>query len=148
MRLALALAACLALAGCAAGGPEPPLAPHVDVNRYLGRWYIIANIPYFLEKGEVGSYVDFTRRPDGDIAESYSAHDKSFDAKLSQITSHDKIVPNTNGARWRTSFFWPVYFSELILYVDPDYKVAIGRVSGPLAGLDLRPRSLDGRRNV
>ena len=35
------------------------------------------------------------------------------------------IVPGTNNARWRESPFWPVYFSYLIVYVDPDYETAL-----------------------
>lgn len=31
------------------------LAEHVDLDRYFERWYIIANIPYFAERGNVGT---------------------------------------------------------------------------------------------
>ncbi len=134
------------LGGCATNDHQPPptLASNVDLNRYMGRWYIVANIPYFLEKGEVGSYVEFSPRPDGDIAETYYGHDKSFDAKLSATTSHDYVVPNTGNARWRTSFIWPIYFTELILYVDPDYKTAlIGYPDRSLGWIFARDPELD-----
>jgi len=39
--------------------------PQVDLTRYLGNWYVIANIPYFLEKGKVATYDTYSMRPDG-----------------------------------------------------------------------------------
>ncbi len=43
---ALLLAACETM-------PDPtlPLAEDVDLQRFMGDWYVIANIPTFLEKG-------------------------------------------------------------------------------------------------
>jgi apolipoprotein D and lipocalin family protein len=38
------------------------LASDVDLDRYAGRWHVIANIPYFAEKGNVGSYFDVPYR--------------------------------------------------------------------------------------
>ena len=46
------------LLGACASTPKTPLptpAQPVDVERFLGRWYIIANIPYIGERGDVGS---------------------------------------------------------------------------------------------
>jgi apolipoprotein D and lipocalin family protein len=52
-----------ALAGCAPDPHPLPLASNVDMSRYAGRWYVIANIPYFAENGNVGSYFDITPKP-------------------------------------------------------------------------------------
>lgn len=35
------------------------------------------------------------------------------------------MEPGTGNARWRESPFWPLYLSDLILYVDPDYQTAL-----------------------
>ena len=49
------LLTCLLLLGaCAGDDPPQALHPNVDLQRYSGRWYIIANIPYFAEAGQVG----------------------------------------------------------------------------------------------
>ena len=52
---------------------KPPLQPvaHVDLPRYMGDWYVIANIPYFAEKGCVDSIESYAARPDGDIDKTY-----------------------------------------------------------------------------
>jgi apolipoprotein D and lipocalin family protein len=120
------------VAGCADHSGLPrTLAQNVDLQRYQGRWYIIANIPYFLENGKVGSYFDVSIA-DGKVVDVYNAHDTNFDAKLDQFTLHGYVVPDTGNARWRESPFWPLYFSYLVLDVSPDYQTAL--VGYPGAG--------------
>ncbi len=118
-------AALLLLSGCSGDQPPLTLAPHVDLDRYAGRWYIIANIPYFAERGNVGSYFDISFQPDGKLTDVYSGRSKSFDAPLKQYTLRGYVVPGTGNARWRESPFWPLYLSYLILYVDRDYRTAL-----------------------
>ncbi len=115
----------LALGGCAIDSAPLPLAQSVDLNRYAGRWYVIANIPYFAESGKVGSYFDISFGPDGKLADVYNGRDKSFDAKPSQFTMNGYVVPGQGNALWRESPFWPLYFSYPILYVDPAYRTAL-----------------------
>jgi apolipoprotein D and lipocalin family protein len=66
-RFFLAAVALLALsaAGCSSDPPNPnprasvPLQTvPVNLPRYMGRWYIIANIPYFAEHDFFGSYAE------------------------------------------------------------------------------------------
>jgi apolipoprotein D and lipocalin family protein len=126
MALLLGCVFCLGmLVGCS-GDDQPPLAlaQHVDLQRYAGRWYIIANIPYFAERGKVGSYFDVSF-PDGKVKDVYSARDGNFDVPLKSFTMNGYVVPGTGNARWRESPFWPVYLSYLILYVSPDYQYAL-----------------------
>ncbi|MGA3251441.1 MAG: lipocalin family protein, partial [Paraburkholderia sp.] len=62
------LAVCLLTlaAGCSNAPPNPnpraavPLRTvPVDLPRYMGRWYVIANIPYFAERVFVGSRAEW-----------------------------------------------------------------------------------------
>ena len=131
---ALLGAALLLLAGCA-GTPLPdqepelefeedlPLnpVPYVDLDRYLGRWYIIANIPYFAESGNVAVYVEYSMRKDGIIADRYTAQDR-FD--LPPFTKDGKIeVTNpVNNAEGRISFLPPIWQDYAVLYIDADYR--------------------------
>lgn len=117
--------ACLLIGGCSADPKPLTLAPNVDLDRYAGRWYIIANIPYFAEKGNVGSYFDVSFPPGGGLKDVYNAHSKDFSAPLKSFALSGYVVPGTGNARWRESPFWPLYLSYLILYVDPDYQTAL-----------------------
>ena len=132
-RLLTVAAAALALAACAAAPPNPnpraaeplALAPQVDLARFMGRWYVIANIPYFAERGYVGSYVEYALRKDGDIDDYFLGHKKRFDAPLEKKTLKDSVIAGSNNARWKSSPFWPLSFDFLILDVDADYQTAL-----------------------
>jgi hypothetical protein len=74
------------LVGCASSPKLPPLrtVPFVDLERYTGRWYVIANIPYFLERGKVASYDTYARRPDGTFTNDFTFRRGTFDAQRSR----------------------------------------------------------------
>jgi apolipoprotein D and lipocalin family protein len=106
---------------------QPPLtlAPQVDLDRYMGRWYVIGHIPYWAERNAVASYDYYEKRPDGKLANVFNYHDKRVDAPLEQVPGHAYVVPDTDNAKWRVSFIWPIYISYMILYVDPTYHDAV-----------------------
>lgn len=120
-----ALSCILALSGCMAPNPTMTLAHDVDLTRYAGRWYIIANVPYFAERGKVGSYFDVSFPNGKKVVDVYNGRSGNFSAAPSQFTMHGYVVPGTGNAYWRESPFWPIYLSYLILYVDPDYRTAL-----------------------
>ncbi|MDR3419013.1 MAG: lipocalin family protein [Nevskia sp.] len=123
----------LLLSACAGAPPNPnpraaeplKLAPAVDLQRFMGRWYVVANIPYFAERGYVGSYVEYAVRDDGDIDDLYFGRKGGFSQPLEKKTLKDWVVQGSNNAEWRSSPFWPLSFSYLILYIDPDYRYAL-----------------------
>jgi len=136
-----------ALTDCSAaevGQPPLILAKDVHLDRYLGRWYIIANIPYFAERGNVGAYVEYSIRPDGQIADVYYAHAKNFNSPLIRREGRAYVVPGSNNALWRVTFFWPFYVSYPIIHVDADYKTAlIGYPDRSLGWVFSRDRDMD-----
>ncbi len=123
-RLSLLLMSLLSLA-CCADGPMPRLAPHVDLDRYAGRWYVIAEIPYFAERGNVGSYFDVSFRPDGTLTDLYTGYEGTFGGKRTSATMTGYVVPGTGNAKWMERPFWPISLPYLILYVDPAYRYAL-----------------------
>ena len=113
------------VAGCSSPDAPLELSPHVNLDRYAGRWYVVANIPYVAERGNVGSFFDISFQPNGRLTDVYTARSKTFDAPLKSYSLSGYVVPGTGNARWRESPFWPIYLSYLILYVDPDYRYAL-----------------------
>ena len=120
------------ITGCSNDPPNPnpranqPLSTvPVDLPRYMGRWYIIANIPYFAERDMLGSRAEWKLRADGKIDDSYYARKKSFDAAEKHYQFLDTPVPGKDGGEWSVQLFWPVHVTQLTLYVDPDYRYTI-----------------------
>lgn len=118
----------LVLAGCSIEAQNlPPLQPagKVDLARYMGRWYVIANIPYFAERGKVGAYAEYRPRDDGRIDDLYYARDGSFEKELELTEGIGWVVDKNSNARWKVRFFWPFTADYLILYVSDDYRYAL-----------------------
>lgn len=141
--LALALCAAL-LAGCATTGAPQPTAPDLDTERFTGRWYVIANIPYFAERGRVGSYVEYHPRDDGRFDDLYFSRKGDFEAPLKQQSGVAWIPDPAEPGRWKVRFFWPFTADFLILYVDKAYQQAlIGHPSRDLAWVYSRTPDMD-----
>jgi apolipoprotein D and lipocalin family protein len=123
-RLSRFLVLAFVLTACS-DGPMPRLAEYVDLDRYAGRWYVISEIPYFAERGNVGSSFDIAFGADGTLTDVYTGYPKTFDAKPTIATLTGYVVPNTGNAKWMERPFWPLSLPYLILYVDPDYRFAL-----------------------
>lgn len=131
-RLAVMTITLLLLGACSSPPPNPnprrdaPLliAP-VDLPRYMGRWYVIANIPYFAERDFVGSYAQWKLRDDGKIDDSFYGYKRHFNQPLKHYSFVDTIVPQSGNGKWSVRLFWPISVTQLTLYVDPDYRYTI-----------------------
>ena len=107
-----------------------------DLPRYMGDWYVIANIPYFAEKDCFDSIESYALREDGNIDNWFRCRKKSFEAPLErQATALARVADKTSNAEWRVRFFGKVSVKYLILDLDPDYQwVAVGTLPAATAG--------------
>ena len=57
-----------------------PLQPvdHVDLDRFMGDWYVIANIPTAIEKGAHNAIESYQLDSDGSIATTFTFNDGGF----------------------------------------------------------------------
>jgi apolipoprotein D and lipocalin family protein len=117
----------------------------VDLPRFMGDWYVIANIPYFAEKGCFDSVESYALRADGNIDNWFSCRKGSFDAPLERKANALAIVKDkTTNAEWRVRFFKIVSIKYVILDLDPDYRwVAVGHPSRRYGWIFSRSRTLD-----
>jgi apolipoprotein D and lipocalin family protein len=90
----------------------------------MGAWHIIANIPYFAEKGKVATRDEYALREDGHI-DNVFVYRKDFDKPEKRISALAKVVPGTDNARWKIRFFGIINTDYLILDVDPEYRWAL-----------------------
>ncbi|GAB6195109.1 lipocalin family protein [Lysobacter xanthus] len=118
------LAAALAvLAGCASA--RPPTVPHVDrvdLARFMGDWYVIANIPSFPEREAYAAVESYAMRPDGRIQTTFRYRKGSFDAPVKTMRPVATVVPGSGGAVWGMQFVWPIKAEYVIGWLAPDYS--------------------------
>ena len=143
-RWSLLVLAALGVAGCATSQPPLRTVPQVDLTRYLGNWYVIANIPYFLEKGKVATYDTYSMRPDGRMNNTFTFRRGSFDAPEQSWHGVAWVVNHDSNAEWKVRFIWPLTATYLVLELDPDYQWAVvGTPGRDLLWVLARQRHLD-----
>ncbi len=114
------------LFGCATESLPPiPLVRSIELERYMGDWYVIAAIPTFIEKNSFDAVESYKLDPDGTIATTFTFREGGFDGKLKRYNPRGFVVENTNNALWGMQFIWPIKGEFRIAYVDPEYRRTI-----------------------
>lgn len=117
------VAALAMLTGCAsAGAPTVAKVDEVDLQRFMGDWYVIANIPSYPERDAYGAVESYERLPDGRIRTTFRYHKGSFDAPEKTMHPVATVVPGTGNAVWGMQFVWPIRAEYVIGWLAPDYS--------------------------
>ncbi|WP_295392094.1 lipocalin family protein [uncultured Thiodictyon sp.] len=106
---------------------ESPMqtVPQVDLSRFMGPWYVIANIPTFLEKGAHNAVESYALNPDGTIATTFTFRQGAFDGPQKEYHPKGFVVPGTGNARWGMQFIWPFKGDYRIVWLEPDYSITV-----------------------
>ncbi|NDC74635.1 hypothetical protein EBZ70_04950 [bacterium] len=130
--------------GCASVPKSlPPTVAYVDLDRYLGRWYVISHVPYFLEKGKVASYDTYARRPDGKLVNNFTFRQGTVTAAEKTWHGVAWVTDTTTNATWKVQFVWPLSVTYKIFALDADYRWAVvGTGDAGLLWVLARDRSL------
>jgi apolipoprotein D and lipocalin family protein len=113
--------------GFAKSGKPAPLTSQtkVDLERYMGRWWVIANIPYFAENGKVATADIYALKPNGRI-DNVFAYRKKFDQPEKKMQAEARVYPGTDNNHWQVRFWGGLIRADLlILEISPDYKWAL-----------------------
>ena len=94
----------------------------------MGDWYVIANIPTFIEKGAHNAVESYELNEDGTIATTFTFNKGSFDGELKQYHPKGFILDDESNAVWGMQFIWPIKADYRIVYINDDYtQTIIGR---------------------
>ena len=123
------LAPLLLMAGCASNDFAPmPTVASIELDRFMGDWYVIANIPTFIEKGAHNAIESYEMNADGTVKTTFTFRQDSFDGKTKTYHPTGFVVPDTGNAIWGMQFIWPIKADYRIVYLTPDYsQTVIGR---------------------
>ena len=126
MRITLAaLLLTLTLSACAARGPQMKTVNYVDLERFMGDWYVIANIPTFLEKNAHNAVETYELNDDGSIQTTFTFLKGGFDGEKKQYNPKGFITNTDTNATWGMRFVWPIKADYRIVYLDDDYSQTI-----------------------
>jgi apolipoprotein D and lipocalin family protein len=100
----------------------------VDLNRFMGDWYVIANIPTFIEKDAYNATETYRLENDGTVATTFRFNKGSLDGPLKEYHPRGFIQDKESNAVWGMQFIWPFKAEYRIVYLSEDYsKTVIGR---------------------
>ena len=101
---------------------------YVDLERFMGDWYVIANIPTFLEKGAHNAVETYALNDDGTVATTFTYRKGAFDGELKQYNPKGFVRDDPSNALWGMRFIWPIKADYRVVYLDDDYtQTIIGR---------------------
>ena len=141
-RLLFGLLAGLLLAGCQSGRPMATV-DGLDIERFMGDWYVLANIPTFIEEGAHNAVESYRLNDDGSVATTFRFRADAFDGP-EKVYRPTGFVSEDNPARWGMQFIWPIKAEFLVIYVDDDYqRTIIGRSSRDYVWLMARQPEID-----
>ena len=117
----------LLLGACSTNQTTPvKTVEHVDIPRFMGKWYVIANIPTFIEKGAFNAIETYTlNEKEKRIDVDFKFNQDSFQGKEKSYPQKAFIFDHKTNAEWRIQPFWPLKFAYLITDLAPDYSYTV-----------------------
>jgi apolipoprotein D and lipocalin family protein len=126
-RVSLLALAIFGIKALAFGADEPlETVEHVDLSRYLGKWFEIARLPLSWEnKCACCVTATYTPRPDGRIDVLNSCLKSGGKLTQSKTTAKIASKKDRSNSKLKVTFFWPFSGDYWILDLDPDYRWAL-----------------------
>lgn len=120
----LATMALIGITAVAIKAQNKPLATvgHVDLNKYLGKWYEIAAFPQSFQKGCSCTSAVYSLRSDGSIDVKNTC---LKEGKIKTATGKAVVKDKTTNAKLSVTFFWPFSGKYWIIALAPDYSYAV-----------------------
>jgi len=98
---------------------------HVDVQRYLGTWYEIANFPQSFQRGCTATTATYTPRDAGQIDVVNRCRMGSPDGPEKVASGRARIVDPLSNAKLEVSFFRPFWGDYWIIDLGGGYEYAV-----------------------
>jgi len=98
---------------------------YVDLQKFMGDWYVIANIPTFIEKGAVNAIESYRLDSKGRIKTTFTFRKDSVSGPEKKYNPTGFIYNRKTNAEWRMQFLWPFRSPFLIIDLDDDYSYTV-----------------------
>ena len=122
-----------------------PVVNNLEIEKFMGRWYVIALIPNWIEENSTDSYDDYILNKDCTINITYKA---IKDGKLRTIKQKATILDQNTTARWEIQFikpwipFYRAPYEVILLNKDYEYMV-VGYPDNKFGWIMSRTKKLD-----
>jgi apolipoprotein D and lipocalin family protein len=101
---------------------ELEVVSYVELEKYLGKWYEVAHLPFRFEDGCTDITATYGLNKDGSVS---VLNECLKDGKLKQSKGKAKVVDKTTRAKLKVTFFWPFYGDYWIINLGKDYDYSV-----------------------
>ena len=124
MKKSILASLCAFLTACSS---LPPIktVEEVNLNKFMGDWYVIACIPTFIEKDVHNGIESYALADDGKINTTFTFRKGSVNGELKSYHPIGFVIPNTGNAIWGMQFIWPIKAEYRIVYLNENYQTTI-----------------------
>jgi len=114
------------LAGCAGPGQKPiSVVERVDLGRFMGDWYVVANIPTFLERDAYNAVESYRLESADRVATTFTFRKGGFDGPRKSYRATGFVLDRDSNAVWGMQFLWPFRADYRIIHLDEGYRLTI-----------------------
>src|SRR6187401_2290500 len=125
LQLILTMGILTMLGGCKSSRPPITTAPKVELERFMGPWYVIGNIPTSIEREAFNPVESYELDADGTIATTFSFREGSLDGPLKTYCPRGFVLDTRSNAVWGMRFVWPIKADYRNVYVSENYEHTI-----------------------
>ena len=114
----------LLITGCQS---MPPIrtVDQVSLERFMGKWYVIASIPTFIEKNAYNAVEQYRLEEDGTVQTTFTYNKGGFDGPLKTYRPRGFVRDPASNAVWDMQFVWPFKAEYRIIYLSGDYSLTV-----------------------
>lgn len=114
--------------GCASVNINNMTHNHVEVDKFMGTWFVQAGRFTFFERNAFNAKETYTwNEKDQRIDIDFSFNKGSLNGEEKSIPQKGWIYNKETNSHWKVSPFWPLKLDYLVLYVDKEYELtAVG----------------------
>jgi len=94
---------------------------HVDLERFMGDWYVYAILPNPIERKAVNGIESYALNPDGTIGITYTFRKGGKAGPQKTLRPKGRVFDTASNAEWRVRLFKPFWSKYLVVYLDRDY---------------------------
>ena len=98
------------------------VVPHVDLQKYLGKWYEIARLPARFEEGCSAVTATYSLQEDGGVS---VLNECRRNGKVKRAKGRAKVIDKETGAKLKVTFFWPFYGDYWIISLGSNYEYSV-----------------------
>ena len=98
--------------------------PEIDLQKYSGKWYVIAMIPTRFDKNWDHITETYSILADG-VIDIYTTYKKPGKSETKVLRSKGFPISEENNVKWKVQFVWPFKVDYLIEEIANDYSYVV-----------------------